>query len=419
MIPWILSLLTALPHDGSERSIDLDSWSQWRGPTRDGRVGGSPWPTVLEGQLERRWRVEMGPSYSGPILASDRIFTTSTEDGEREVVRAFALDSGELLWETSWPGAMSVPFFAARNGSWIRATPAYDGEFVFVAGMRDVLVCLDAETGEIVWRVDFCERYGTPLPDFGFVSSPLVDGDTIYVQAGSAVCKLDRTTGAEIWRSLDNGGGAFHCAFSSPLLATVGAGAASSWERQLLVQTRNALCGLDPESGELLWSREIPAFRGMNILTPTVWQGQVFTSAYGGRGHLLQPQPTADGWIVEERWNQPIQGYMTSPVVIDDHAYLFLRANRVRCVDLETGESRWTSPPTGDEYWSLVAQGDRILALSNTGELTLLAADPTEFRVIDEVEIAEQETWAHLAVGTGILAVRELHALSLWEWSAE
>ncbi len=37
---------------------------------------------------------------------------------------------------------------------------------------------------------------------------------------------------------------------------------------QLLVQTRTKLAGVDPENGQELWTQEIEAFRGMNILTP-------------------------------------------------------------------------------------------------------------------------------------------------------
>jgi hypothetical protein len=58
-------------------------------------------------------------------------------------------------------------------GSWIRSTPAYDGDGLFVAGMPDILVCLDPNTGAERWRADFHRRYETPLPELGFVCSPL------------------------------------------------------------------------------------------------------------------------------------------------------------------------------------------------------------------------------------------------------
>jgi putative heme-binding domain-containing protein len=80
--------------------------------------------------------VELGPSCSGPIVAGDRVFTTESKDKKFEVVIAFHRKTGKELWRAQWEGAMTVPFFAKSNGDWIRATPACDGESLFVAGMR-------------------------------------------------------------------------------------------------------------------------------------------------------------------------------------------------------------------------------------------------------------------------------------------
>ena len=396
-------------------------WPQWRGPTRDGLAGGPDWPPTLTATGVRElWSVEgLGPSYSGPLVVGERVFTTETVDEELEVVRALDRASGRELWRASWEGALSVPFFAAKNGSWIRATPATDGERLFVAGMRDLLVCLDVATGAERWRVDF-PRLGHELPAFGFVSSPLVVGDTVHVQAGGAVVALDARSGALRWRALEDGGGD-ESAFSSPALATL------AGRRQLLAQSRTTLAGLDPADGTVLWSRPIQAFRGMNILTPAVLGDALFTSAYGGRALRLDLTATDAGLEVAERWSVPQQGYMTSPVLIGGHAYLFLRSNRFACLDLESGAERWTSGPTGDDYWSLVAQGERILALSDTGTLRLIAADPGSYRVLGELELVAGPSWAHLVVVPGPvvpgpggteLHVREQDAYRVFRWGS-
>jgi outer membrane protein assembly factor BamB len=115
---------------------------------------------------------------------------------------------------------MSVPFFAKANGDWIRATPACDGKSLYVAGIRDVLVCLAADTGRQRWRVDFMAELKSVLPAFGFASSPMIHGNSVYVQAGGGFCRLDKETGKLIWRTLDDGGGLWSSAFSSPYLAT-------------------------------------------------------------------------------------------------------------------------------------------------------------------------------------------------------
>ena len=129
----------------------VQDWSQWRGPNRDGTVQDLGWPEKLdESVLKEQWSVKLQPSYSGPIVVGDRVFTTETVDRKYEQVTALDRATGKQLWTAKWEGAMSVPFFAKANGDWIRSTPAYDDGRLFVAGMLDVLVCLDAETGKVI-----------------------------------------------------------------------------------------------------------------------------------------------------------------------------------------------------------------------------------------------------------------------------
>ncbi len=386
-------------------------WDQWRGPTRDGLVTGSNWPTSLaEDTLTPLWRVELDASYSGPIVSASAVFVTGTADKTNEVACALDRKTGKELWRTEWPGAMSVPFFAASNGSWIRATPAFDGESLFVAGMRDVLVSLEATTGQEQWRVDFVNEFSTPPPAFGFVSSPLLDGDFIYVQAGASLVKLNKRTGKIVWRALKEEGGMMESAFSSPVIATL------AGKRQLVVQSRQKLVGVDPESGDVLWEREVPSFRGMNILTPVVFGDSVFTSTYQNKSWLFNVSKSDDEFQVEEAWNNNAQGYMSTPVVVDGHAYLHLQNQRFTCINLTSGKRTWTSKPFG-KYSSLVAQRDRILALDQKGELLLFKANPETFELLDRRTVSDQDTWAHVAVCGNEIFVRELNALSAFLWN--
>lgn len=387
-------------------------WPQWRGPSRDGIVD-QQWPQTLSPEnLKRKWKVELGPSYSGPIVAADRIFVTETQAKQSEVVRALDRETGEEIWKASWPGAMSVPFFAASNGSWIRATPAYDGEKLYVAGMRDVLVALDARTGAELWRVNFVDQLNSKLPSFGFVSSPLVIGDFVYVQAGGGFVKLNKHTGKIVWRSLADDGGMMGSAFSSPVQADI------AGREQLLIQTRTKLAGVDPGDGNVLWSQEIEAFRGMNILTPLAVNDRVFTSAYGGRSLMFQLQKSQSGFEAVPAWDNKAQAYMSSPILIDGHIYLHLRNQRFTCIDAETGETKWTTRPYG-KYWSMATNGKQILALDQRGELFLIRPNPEEFTLVARQQLTDQETWAHLAVCGNEIHVRELEAMTVYEWSAD
>lgn len=398
--------------DKQQPGKQTTTWQQWRGPNRDGQVGGPAWPHRLsKDSLTQLWRVPLGPSYSGPIVADDLVFTTETKNKESEVVSALDRKTGKESWRAEWKGAMTVPFFAASNGSWIRSTPANDGERLYVAGMCDVLVCLNAKTGKEEWRVDFVKELKTPLPDFGFVCSPLLDGDAVYVQAGASVAKLDKKTGKIIWRTLEDKGGMMGSAFSSPVIAKL------AGKRQLVVQGREKLAGVDLENGDVLWSQVVPSFRGMNILTPTVVGDAIFTSSYQNKAWLYTISKENDRYTVSELWNSKAQAYMSTPVVIGGHAYLHLQNQRFTCIDLKTQERTWTSNGFG-KYCSLVAQGDRILALDQRGVLLLIKANPKEFELIDEMNISDADTWAHLAVSGDELFIRELNGLAVYRWQA-
>ena len=391
-------------------AAEPEGWPQWRGPTRDGKVAGPKWPDKLsDDTLELLWRVPLGPSYSGPIVSSDLVYTTETKNKATETVSALDRKTGKERWHVEWPGALTVPFFAAANGSWIRSTPACDGNRLYVAGIRDVLVCLDAKTGKEIWRVDFVKDLKTAVPAFGTVCSPLIDGEFVYVQAGAAVVKLNKKTGAIVWRALKDEGGMNGSAFSSPVLADL------AGKRQLVVQTREKLAGVDPDSGEVLWIHVVPSFRGMNILTPTVVGDSIFTSSYQNKSWLYKVTQDKGKFAIAEVWSNNAQAYMSSPVVIDGHAYLHMGNQRFTCIDLKTGERTWTSQAFG-KYSSLIAQGNRIVALDQTGTLLLIKTNPKSFELLGSQKISSSETWAHLALVGDELFVRELDALAVYRW---
>ena len=393
----------------SPDSNSSEIWTQWRGPARDGSVDGALWQDDFS-DLATEWRVELGKGYGGPIVADDRVFVVETVDESTEQVRALRRTDGEELWRHSWEGGMDVPFFAKRNGNWVRSTPAFDGRHLFVGGMQERFFALDAETGELVWSIDFPEAHGTRQPDFGFSSSPMVDGGAVYVQAATSLFKIDAATGEVIWRTLQGSddmmsGGAF----SSPTMAEL------HGRRQLLVQTRSTLHGVDPETGESLWSHDVPSFRGMNILTPTIHGDSVFTSTHRNNTFLYRVSKADQGFAVEETWRHKAHGYMSSPVIIDGHAYLHLGNRRIVCIDLATGEDEWTSEPLSD-YLSMTFQGDRILALSAEGTLYLIRANTEKLDVLAQAEVATESSWAHLAVAGDEIYVRSLEGLSKWTW---
>lgn len=254
------------------------------------------------------------------------------------------------------------------------------------------------------------KRYKAPLPAFGFVCSPLVEGDHLYVQAGAGFVKLEKETGESVWRTLDDKGGMYGSAFSSPTTAKLGG------IEQLVVQTRTDLTGVEPDNGKVLWKRPIKAFRGMNILTPVIFGQSVFTSSYGGKSLLFNLAKDADGFSIDQKWENKQEGYMSSPIVIDGFCYIHLRKQRMTCIDLSNGETKWISSESFGKYQSMVSNGKEILALDEDGTLYQIEANPEKLVIKDKRTISDSPSWAHLAIAGNQLFVRELEAIACYEW---
>jgi outer membrane protein assembly factor BamB len=388
-------------------------WLQWRGPTRDGKIHkeAEAWPTSLtKDNLDELWSVPLAEGYASPILSGDRVFTVETKDKKSEIVRAFNRRTGKQLWETSWAGSMKVPFFAAKNGSWVRSTPACDGKSLYVGGMRDVLAALDVATGKIRWVADFPKQEKTPKPQFGFVSSPLLDDGHVYVQVGTALRKIRKSDGKTIWKVLEDERAMFGSAFSSPVRAKIGG------RDQIVVQTRMELGGIAPADGKVLWKTPVKAFRGMNILTPTVVGNNLFTASHGGGSFWFTVNKKENQQTVSQLWNGEVEGSMSSPVVIGGHIYLHGRDKRIHCIDPSKQQVLWSTGDLFGEYCSMVAHGNRILALDNRGYLLLIEAHPRRFKLIDKIEVSGRSTWAHLVVSGNELFIRDLKSLTAYRW---
>jgi outer membrane protein assembly factor BamB len=199
-------------------------------------------------------------------------------------------------------------------------------------------------------------------------------------------------------------------AFSSPILTKV------NGEPQLLVQTRENLCGVEPSAGKVLWSQAIKAFRGMNIQTPVIQGTRLFTSAYQGSSQAWDLSGSAGSPGVTLAWEDKAEGYMSTPVVIGGKVFMHLRNKKFTCLDLASGKQDWVTDRKFGEYWSLITQGSRLLALDEKGILYLIQADPSEFKLLAEKKVSDSETWAHLAMDGDLIVIRSLNKLQAFHW---
>jgi len=150
-------------------------------------------------------------------------------------------------------------------------------------------------------------------------------------------------------------------------------------------------------------------------VTPVVAGEYVIGSSVTDGSIGLKVKHAGDKWTAEQAWmNRTLTCYFSTPVVVGKHLFmvngstsLLNPAITLRCVELETGKVAWEKPKVGRFHAALVRTGDdELLMLDDNGYLTLLAADPKEYRQLARSKVCG-ETWAHPALVDGKVYLRD------------
>src|SRR5437867_2243191 len=278
MAPLLRCLINLLAPRGVHRVIAIsvmmllvrptcaDDWPQWRGPSRDGawtETGISE--TFPQAGLTARWRVPVGWGFSSPVIAQGRVYLTDAELvglKARERVLCFSEETGK----PAWSHAIDVPyaetgFIDENNKSGPVATPIVRDGKLYTLGRCGHLFCFDAASGEVLWRKDLGKEY--PAKPLSCNASPLIEGELLILfigaRPGACVVALDRTSGAEVWKALDE-----TATSSSPIVVTAGG------VRQLIVWTQESVTSLDPATGKAHWRQRLATNSDYVVATPVV-----------------------------------------------------------------------------------------------------------------------------------------------------
>ena len=389
---------------GLGAGLDADDWEQWRGADRLGVWTETGIVDRLPDQLKVAWRAPINSGYSGPAVADGRVFVTDWEEDPQSrtmdgTERALALDeqTGEVIWTHEWPTTYRMLQASYATGP--RATPTADGDRVYVVGATGMLLCLDVETGEVVWAKDYVKDYGTSVPTWGITSSPLVDGDRLIALVGgkpdALVVALDKRTGDEMWRSLEVVG---ELGYAQPIIYEAGG------VRQLIIWHPAALVALDPVTGEVYWEQPWEVWMGLSIATPVRSDEYLLVSHFLNGSMMMRlntDRPAATMlWKGASRSELPDQtdglhSLITTPLIIGDYVYGVGSYGELRGLDARTGERVWMSPEmTAQARWStafMVRHGDRYFVNNDEGFLMTALFTPTGYVELGRTKLIEPD----------------------------
>ena len=276
-------------------------WPCFLGPTHDGKSTETgiltEWPETGPPLV---WHHELGTSYGIGSVAGGRYYQFDRYDDE---ARLTCLDAatGEFLWkfgyETHYEDNLGY-----NNGP--RCSPVVDDGRVYLFGAEGMLYCVDAEDGQPIWNVDTTKRFGVVQNFFGVGSTPVVEGDLLLVMVGGSPAESQQAGRYSMDLVQPNGTAvvAFHKR-TGEVRYTAGDELASYAVPQLatidgrrwgFLFARGGLIGFEPGTGtvEFHFPWRARLHDSVNASTPVVVGDEVFiTETYGPGSALLRVKP--------------------------------------------------------------------------------------------------------------------------------
>ena len=384
-----------------------EDWPQFLGPRKNGVSGETglleKWPTNGPPLL---WEKAIGTGYGAPSVRGN-LFVFHHRQRNEEIVEALQAADGKPVWRHAYRSDFVDPY-GYNNGP--RCSPLLTSNRCYAFGAEGRLVCLDLQTGKLVWERDTQKDWNVPPAFFGVGSTPIIESNLLIVMVGaqpnSGVVALNPETGKTVWEAVGEktwqgrakkdwrgeppvnwAAEDKQASYASPIAATI------HGQRHLFCFMRQGLVSLDPKTGELNFARWFRSMvpESVNASTPLIVGDTVFISAayYRIGSLLLKVHP--DGRTFDEVWRSTaLELHWTTPIYHDGYLYAFSGRNEpdaiMRCVEFKTGKVMWERderwPPHSSRQPTVYGRGSfiiadgKLIALGEGGLLGLFKVNP-------------------------------------------
>lgn len=379
-------------------------WPQWRGANRDGISAETGWRKDWPADGPRAlWRVKVGEGMSSPVIAGGRLFTQGNDGQDKEQIFALDAATGEELWKHSLPcktSAHEMPIVPNGPG----ATPTVAGGHVFAVTREGDLVCIEANTGQLAWRKNLVTDLGGKRPIYGFSQSPLVEGNTVFVDLGAekektgSTAALDASTGEVRWKA-----GTGEAGYSSARSFT------RDGQAYVAMFKGEALDVFDPRDGRVVWSHRTTARDFTNSVTPVFVGHRILVSNTGTDEAALLDWDAGAAPDVRPAWTHKQFALLFNTAIPHDGCLFAFNEKRrghheFTCIDAATGASRWVSDAVPTSTF-ILADG-HWLFLTRDGEVVLAPATAAELKPTARFKAVEGKCYATPTLANGRLYIR-------------
>lgn len=379
--------------------VEAGDWPQILGPSRNGEAQQEELdPKLFQDGPRVNWRHELGAGFAGPAVVGDRVLVFHRQRDE-ERLECLSANTGKVLWNVNFEASYRGGF---NPDDGPRCVPVVAAGRVYLFGAHGHVHCVDLKTGGKVWSRDAYGDYSGQDGYFGAGSTPLVAAGNLIVNVGgrdnAGLVAFNLKDGKTTWKV-----GREAASYAAPTLARVGG-------RDVAVfVTRLNTLAVDPATGREFFrfpfGKQGPT---VNAATPLVFDDYLFVTASYGIGASLRKisltgaQPV---WENDEVMSsQYATGVYRDGFLYGTHGREDVGGAAFRCLEAATGKVKWSEAGTGVTH--VILSGKYLLMLNTRGQLTLALASPQRFEKRGQQTVARGTTRALPALANGRFYLR-------------
>jgi outer membrane protein assembly factor BamB len=397
--PALRSLLASSLALAAAAAAPAENWPQWRGPTGDGICTETNLPTQWGADQNVAWKLPLpGMGESTPAVWGDRIFLTC-QDESGALLMCVGTDGVEK-WRKKFGAGARKTGPGGNEGNGASASPSTDGKHVYTFCGSGELACYDLDGNE-TWKFNVQERYGKFQMQWGFHSTPLLDGDRLYLQlfhsGAHLIVALDKANGNETWKAerKSDGRQENEQSYASLVMWRTGKDA------YLIAHGDDYATAHRLTDGSEIWRvgglNPKDRYRGdlRFVASPTASPDLIVIPS--AKDHpVVGLKPDATGLVEDgspfEQWKKP-NGTpdVPCPLIYDGLVYLCKAEDgRLTCLDAKTGEEKYSERLHSSKYRASPVYADgNIYLTAHDGVVTVVKAGP-KFEKVAENKLPDE-----------------------------